>query len=91
MPKVIESILHNEYCEADELKQECKKLVDSITYSDKRGIEIETRPEKSIETFGKVESEVAKCLVKISKTFIDSIKQLEKTIEKTVSARETST
>lgn len=55
MPKVIESIVNNEYTDAEVLRLECKKLVDSVSYSDKKGLEIDIRPEKSIEAFSHIE------------------------------------
>lgn len=82
MPKVIDSIINSEYTDVDVLKQECKKLVDSINYSEKRGIEIDIQPEKSIESFSLTEKDIIKTIQHTSKLFIDSMKKLEKTFEK---------
>ncbi|KAL4436299.1 hypothetical protein ABPG74_015890 [Tetrahymena malaccensis] len=88
MPKVIDSIVNSEYTDVEALRSECKKLVDSINYSEKKGIEIDIRPEKSIESFSVTEQDIIKNIQKASKQFIESIKKLEKSFEKTISATE---
>lgn len=62
MPKVIEAIINSEYTDVDILTRECKKLVDSISYSDKNGIDIDIKPEKAIQTLSITEQEIIKTI-----------------------------
>lgn len=88
MPRVIESIIHNEYTDTKSLRAECKKLIDSITFSEKKGFDIDIKPERSIETFKLTEHEIIKTLHKTSKTFVESLKKLETSFCKAAATKE---
>lgn len=83
MPRVIDSIIHNEFTDLDSLRSECKALVDSVTFSEKKGIEIDIKPERSVEAFTHAEAEITKTLHKSSKSFVDALKKLESFFQKT--------
>lgn len=90
MPKVVESILNGEYSDADLLKAECAKLVDSVHYSEKKGLIIDIQPEKAIQAFSQTEQEVVKSLHKAAKSFTDAVKKLEKSFEVTAAVIDSS-
>ncbi|EGR28180.1 hypothetical protein IMG5_181090 [Ichthyophthirius multifiliis] len=81
MPKVIESIKNGEYTDVDIFKSECKSIVESISYKENKGFEIDIKPEKYIDSFSRTEQECIKTIKKASDQFIQQIKSLQNTLQ----------
>ncbi len=81
MPKVIEGIINGDFTDVTQLKAECRKLIDSCKLSADKKIELEFRPEKSLEGFRTVETQFVKQIKALSITFSDQFRKLEKLME----------
>jgi hypothetical protein len=56
MPKVIQSIVNNSFFDVDQLKEECRKLVEATTFKNNK-LEIDISPSKVLDSFKSCEKE----------------------------------